>query len=81
MDLNSLGLACARLSECGESPRQEKSFQPKRLTQVGIQLSHVLGRSASTQEAEDVAAIASSLHGRDTIGRAIKQYLRESSSH
>ena len=80
MDINSLGLACARLSECGESPRRQRPPQPKRLTTVGIQLSHVLGRSVSTQEAEDVAVIASGLHGKDTIGRAIKTYL-ESRCH
>lgn len=75
-DRQSIYLACDRLSELGESPRREKSFQPKRLTTVGIQLAHVLGRGVSTQEAEDVAVIASGLHGKDTIGRAIRQYLQ-----
>ncbi len=77
MDLNSLGLACARLSECGDSPRRQKAPKPRRIGDIEILLNSFLGRRASQEELDSVAALCKHRRGKDAVAEAIKTYKRK----
>ena len=83
MDRRSLGLACDALNDGCEAPRRkrQRAIKPRRMTAVEMELGHAMGRRPSQEEIDRVLDLVHGKSGKNAVAEAIRQYLRESSSH